>query len=189
VQYVEERVAAFHNRLEKMIQEYGLARIVLWGAPPAGLNITNNPHWPFVGPTATRNRIIDLFNRKFAERCRSKGSIVFATGFYQYIDPVSYEPLGHIPSDGVHWSSSLTEEFWNTLIVPAMHGDQRPTPPGPEFTFGSQTVHNLDQYDSWIRVDSAGEYEHTAEHLGQLWALVSQALVPAERTELILVNR
>jgi hypothetical protein len=188
-EYVRARVHAFYHRLLELRKLGNLERIVLWGAPPACLNITNNPHWPFVGPPATRNRIVDLFNREFAQLCGSGGPVVFATGFYQYMDMESYEPSGHIPSDGVHWAGSLTGEFWNELIAPAVSGVQQAIPSGPDYVFGYSTVRNLDQYDSWIRVDSGSGYEHTAEHLGQCWALVNQADVPAERTELVLVNK
>lgn len=187
-EWVAERAVAFYRRLLEIHALGNLNRIVLWGAPPAGLNITNNPHWPFVGPAPTRNRIIDLFNREFARCCSNSGPVVFTTGFYQYMDVNTYEPAGHIPSDGVHWSYSLTDAFWTSLIEPALDGIQQDIPWGPEFTFGTQTVNNRDQYDSWIQVDSVEDYKHTAVHLGSSWALVDQANVPAERTELILVT-
>ena len=187
--WILDRAGAFYRRLLEIHSLGKLNRIVLWGAPPAGLNITNNPHWPFVGPTATRNRLIDLFNREFAGMCRAGGPVVFATGFYQYMDNNTYEPVGHIPSDGVHWADSLADSFWSELIEPAISGVQQPIPSGPEYTFGYQTVSNQDQYDSWIQIESAEGYQHTAEHLGRLWGLVDQASVPADRTELILVNQ
>ena len=190
-QYVRDRVHAFHNRLSNMLVEAKLSRIVLWGAPPAGLNITNNPHWPFVGSTATRNRIIDLFNREFAKLVKPGGPIVFCTGFYQYMNMDTHEPVGHIPSDGVHWADSLAEQFWTDLVNPALlTGEQPPIPPGPEYVIGQAEVSNLDQYDSWIRVESGQGYEgHTVEYFGQTWELVTQDRVPENRSELVLVNR
>lgn len=187
--WIQDRARVFYQRLVEIHSLGKLNRIVLWGAPPAGLNITNNPAWPFVGATATRNRIIDLFNREFSALCRPGSPVVLATGFYQYMDMNTYEPVGHIPSDGVHWADSLAEPFWTTLIAPGLAGVQHAIPAGPLFTFGCHTVNNHDQYDSWIQIESAQGYEYTAAHLGQLWGLVNQASVPAERTELILVNQ
>ena len=157
--YIKECANRLYQAAKTTVDTHGFSSIVLWGAPPATNNTTYNPAWPFIGSVSTRNILAHLFNSAFLECVNQNPSetrIKFATGFYDYIDPLTYLPTFDIPSDGVHWSSPLRDFVWNTVEPMLNSKDLTYTNPlfdqlaTQSFEISSTTATPTWLYDTWI---------------------------------------
>jgi hypothetical protein len=197
-EFVQVRVEWLHNFSQYLADAHsGIERVVFWAPPPATANTNHNIHWPFVGSVPTRNRIIHEFNRQFAQRVTQQ--VGMATGFYEHIDPATYMPVDHMPTDGVHYDQSLADGFWTRLIEPALAGDNsvknNPTMQSMSATFRmvAQDTTRSKLYDSWIRtrdLTSPAGFEHTTQYMGEHYSFVTirdhEHRFPDEYTELVL---
>lgn len=200
-EFVASKVGELVNCIERIQSTYNIARVILWSAPPATANTNYNADWPFVGSVSTRNTLIHLFNCEFQQQIRSKSSIAVATGFYDYIDPISYLPKDHIPSDGVHWHISLVRQLWEQHIVPNVQGVgvdlgtayQIMKTHSPSFV--DQSVVPGCLYDTWVRTDdlvASKEDDTRAVVNGVDYSrihLQDRSRFPANYRELSLINQ
>jgi hypothetical protein len=90
-----------------------MIEIILWGPPPGVSNPSyENPEWPRVGDTRTRNILSHKFNLeiiKILHKNKERG-VRFISLFYDYIDEHLQVSSTHF-SDGLHWNSDLSSEF------------------------------------------------------------------------------
>ena len=200
-EFMAGKVAEFMAGIARIQQVYGIARVVLWSAPPATANTTYSPDWPFVGSVSTRNVLIHLFNSEFQRQIQGNSQVFLATGFYDYIDPQTYLPRDHIPSDGVHWHDSLRDQLWTQHIAPAISGhavdlgsayhamsQHRPY-------FVEHTTSPGCLYDTWVRTEDLPESraEDPRAVVGGVdfsrIYLKDSARFPASYRELALINQ
>jgi hypothetical protein len=182
--YVRARAQALYQCFDQWISDYHVKKIILWAPPPACDRTTNNPEWPFVGSTVTRNQLVNLWTREFIE-CVKKGTgkIAIATAYYEYMDFDRWRPHNHRPTDGVHWDRSLFERFYTYLIEPLINRDQTvsmlnskayESVRGIEPLIRSKVVSEKNQlYDSWISVKTLAE--KTVMFEGQEYYLTRQS--------------
>jgi hypothetical protein len=147
--YIAARAGELYQAVEDLADRLGLERVVIWGPPPATDRTTYNPDWPFVGPTTTRNRLIDAYNHAMIER--STDRIAYATAFYDYVDRTTFETVNYTETDGVHYFPTLGPQFWTGLILPALSGFQQHLPPEQELVYQEHPAESRGLYDTWIR--------------------------------------
>jgi hypothetical protein len=125
--YIQDCAETLYKAIKITVDRNDFSSILLWGSPPATSRTDYNPAWPFIGSVSTRNILTHLFNCAVLEcmnRDSSENRIKFATGFYDYIDPLTYLPTLDIPSDGVHWAPPLRDFIWN-IVSNLLTGNNR----------------------------------------------------------------
>jgi len=147
--YIQARADELVEAVTRMADRYAVQRVVIWGPPPATDKTTYNPDWPFVGPTSTRNRLIDAYNHAMIER--STDRIAYATAFYDYVDLSTFITVNYTETDGVHYFPTLGPQFWTGLILPALSGFQQHLPPKQELVYQEHPAESRGLYDTWIR--------------------------------------
>lgn len=200
-QFIASKAVELLTAVARVQREYSIARVVLWTAPPATANTNYNPDWPFVGSVQTRNTLIHLFNQEIHRQIAGQSGVALATGFYDYIDPETYLPKNHIPSDGVHWDSSLRDTLWNQRVLPVIQGQVLDLGAGHcamtqhQPVFVEQTVNPGRLYDTWIRTEDLWQSLDTdprAQVLGQDYSRIyirDRPRFPGSYRELALVNQ
>ncbi len=108
-------------------QNFKLARIILWGPPPASENgKIYLDQFPFVGDMVTRNILTHLFNISIAEsinRVAKNCLVLFATPFYSLID-FSMRSRQDIFFDGLHLDPQYFGGFcWDLCGELVMSGE------------------------------------------------------------------
>lgn len=158
-QTIEESIDAecrkFYSAVQAMADRYGIERVVIWGPPPATNRTTYNPDWPFVGPVATRNRLINSYNH--AMITQSTDRIAYATAFYDYVDLSTFHAVNYTETDGVHYFQTLGDRFWAGLILPALSGFQQHLPPANELRYVEHSQEQRGLYDTWIRTEDLAQ--------------------------------
>lgn len=160
LQFIKDRAVAFYNKLTEVRSKYNLDHIIVWGAPVAGEKAQNNSEYPFSGSSLTRNKIIHLWNREFANLIIANKQFSLASAYYDFINPVDYSTLLPYPShDGVHWIDSYGSIFWEKIITPAMSkqglffGEQWNKMCNDKFYMSEEVSQGIQQYDTWARSD------------------------------------
>lgn len=158
--YIQLTTLKFYNTLVQVSEKYNLKNIVVWGPPVAGDRAQYNSEHPFCGPAQTRNQLIHMWHREFANIINNDDRISLSSAYYDFIDPDTYLTVTPSPShDGVHWHDSFGLVFWDKLIMPAlsthglyvnanwhkMYDDQ--------FDIVEQDSYGTQQYDTWARTD------------------------------------
>lgn len=141
----------FYHSVEQFANRYAIQRVVIWGPPPATDRTTYNPDWPFVGPVATRNRLIDAYNHQMISLATER--IGYATAFYDYVDLSTFVAVNYTETDGVHYFQTLGDQFWTGLVLPALSGFQQHVPPAQELQYQDQPGTTPGLYDTWIRTE------------------------------------
>lgn len=173
-EFVYSRAGQLWQCLEELQQQYQWGRVVLWGPPPATANTNYDPGWPFSGAVATRNMLINQWNHCCREFAEKSSSMAYATAYYDHIDSLRHQAVNHAPSDGVHWQDSVSEEFWQRYILPAMQGQNLVLnrtvmdTMNYHYSLEVQTQRSNTLYDSWVAVDHCAG-EHCCEFQGQLF--------------------
>lgn len=199
--FITSKAVELLTGILRVQRTYQIAKIVLWTAPPATANTHYNPDWPFVGSVSTRNVLIHLFNLEFQRQISQNPGVFLATGFYDYIDPVTYLPQDHIASDGVHWDSSLRDQFWQQHVLPVTQGQTVDL--GPAYHTMSQHRPRFVEhvaspewlYDTWIRTEDLSQSLDTdprAQVQGQDYSRIyirDRSRFPGSYRELALVNQ
>jgi hypothetical protein len=199
--YIKECAEKLYQAIKTTVDRYGFSSIVLWGAPPATSRTDYNPVWPFIGSVSTRNILTHLFNSAILECINqdpNETRIKFATGFYDYIDPLTYLPTLDIPSDGVHWAPPLRDFIWN-IVSTLLTGDYRiyvhplfDQLRTQSFKISSTIAKPTWLYDTWI---SGKDLQNPEEHSRKiainneeyyLLRLENQNAFPSSYTELCL---
>lgn len=158
--FVDANALKFYQGLDFVCKKYSIGRVVVWGAPVAGVGAHYNFEVPFSGPSQTRNRLVHLWNKSFVKLIQSDPRISFASAFYNFIDPTTYSTVIPSPShDGVHWHHSHGTQFWNMLIKPALDGtnlcvgDNWNIMADDNFDMADSISYGEHRYDSWVRTD------------------------------------
>jgi hypothetical protein len=149
--YIRARAEELVKSAVDIADRYSIERVVIWGPPPATDKTTYNPDWPFVGPTTTRNRLIDAYNHEMIELTTAR--VGYATAFYDYVDLDTYATVNYTETDGVHYFPSLGQQFWTGLLLPALSGFQQRVPPASELTYTEHLAERRGLYDTWIRTE------------------------------------
>jgi hypothetical protein len=159
--YIRQKIENLYQSIKKTADLYDFERVVLWGAPPAVDCVHYNPGYPFIGSVPTRNAMVHLFAREFINRIKqdsTENRIRFSTGFYEYINPLTYLVETDVPiKDGIHYILEVKQQLWN-LLTPVVFGDQL-IYTGASFdqmqlhTFKvtASTVAQTSLYDTWVR--------------------------------------
>lgn len=161
--FITSKAVELLTAVYRVQRTWDIGRVVLWTAPPATANTRYNPDWPFVGSVQTRNTLIHRFNLEISQQILGNPGVGLATGFYDYIDPETYLARDHIPSDGVHWHSSLRDQLWTNHVLPAVQGQSIDL--GAAYSQMSQHLPRFDEatatptwlYDTWIRTEDLKE--------------------------------
>lgn len=197
--FVDENTLKFYQRLDFICKNYSIDRIVVWGAPVAGVGAHYNFEVPFSGPSQTRNRLIHLWNKSFFKLTQTDPRISFASAFYNFIDPNTYSTVTPNPShDNVHWHDSYGTQFWNSLVRPSLDGtnlclgEHWNTMFNDRFDITESISHGEYQYDSWIRTEQIINHEESYKKIiinGQSYSWITanqRNLLPEKYLELSL---
>jgi hypothetical protein len=171
-QFVKTKATTFYNKLSEVAQKYNLDNIVVWGAPVTGEKAHYNSEHPFSGSSVTRNILVHLWNKAFAEIIVSTNKFSLATAYYNFINPADYSTVTPNPShDGVHWHDNYGPVFWNEIIVPAIQkpgiflGENWNSTYNDKFAMTETISQGVSQYDSWVRSEQVKDMSDIDHHV------------------------
>jgi hypothetical protein len=160
VDQIKSLAFKFYQKLTKVINQYGLKNIVVWGSPTAGERALYNSEYPFSGSSITRNILTHLWNKEFANIIKNDTRVSLCSAYYNFIETKTYATISPNPShDGVHWHDSFGTDFWNVLISPALStpglyvGEKWSSMMQDKFNVVESESQGMDQYDTWVRTD------------------------------------
>lgn len=170
--FIKEYAAAFYNKLLEISNRYKLDHIVVWGSPVSGEKAQYNSEHPFSGSSKTRNKLIHMWNREFAELIVTNKRFSLATAYYNFINPDDYSTVSPNPShDGVHWHDSYGPAFWQNIILPAMSssglflGENWNSMYNDKFCISEEFSQGEQQYDTWARADQYTDVSGVDHHV------------------------
>lgn len=198
-EFVKSLATKFYNTLVFVCEKYNLEKIIVWTPPVAGERASYNNEHPFGGSSQTRNKLIHMWNREFANIIKDDQRFSVIAPYYEFIDHVTYMTVEPSPShDGVHWHDNFGQVFWNNLVAPALNnpgiyfGNNWNLMKDDQFDIIETTSRGTQQYDTWARTDQISDITDIEKHIiinGQSYSWIRSSkrnLLPFEYQELSL---